>query len=42
MTPENPEVTRFIELLESEGYDPREPTPMELENAYRWYAGGEQ
>ena len=41
MTPENPEVTRFIELLESEDYDPREPTPMELAQAHREYCASQ-
>ena len=41
MTPENPEVTRFIELLESEDYDPREPTPMELTQAHREYCASQ-
>lgn len=41
MTPENPEVTRFIELLEPEDFDSREPTPFELAQAHREYCASQ-
>ena len=41
MTPENPEVKRWEAILESEDYDPHEPTPMELAQAHREYCASQ-
>ena len=37
MNIENPEIQKLEELLESEDFDPKEKTIMELEHAYREY-----
>lgn len=41
MTPEKPEVKRLEALFESEDYDPREPTPMELAQIHREYCASQ-
>lgn len=41
MTPENPNFLRLEDLLESEDFDSREPTPMELQQAHREYCASQ-
>ena len=42
MTFENPEFLRLQELIHYADYDPREPTPMDLEEKYRDYCTSQE